>query len=672
MGALVENIFRWLFSWIDRIIILTLNAVYGLLMKLATLNIVNMETVKTFSNRIGLILGIFMLFNIAINLLTYIVSPDKFSDSKQGGTKIIANIFVSLILLGTSNIIFEHAYKLQYTVLKKQIIPQIIFGTSSQDPTEDVEISYYIFSGLISINPDIDKNGVCENVYLSGEIDSECHDLLNPMLDKGYYQFQRAVEYKDASKLLTADNITAKGTTDSGNDFVFNYYFIFSTIIGIITTLIMFNFCLDIAKRTVKLYFYQLIAPIPIIANMIPGKGSETFKKWYKSCIATYLDIFIRLVALFFAIFVITTIYSSLPDLFSSHPILGIFIILGALMFAKELPKLLQDIIGIKMDDKFTINPLKKLSQSPLAAGVIGYAGGRIGGAVSNVWGASVQNRNVRKQLDAEGLTKGTSLYNERFKELHGNTLAGYFGSAIAGSYSAGIRSFWVGATGGGNKSLGQIMSGGISGAGLARNRRDAGYNIGSKVLDTATNIAQIKNDYGTTDKLKGEVKKYRQDLENAKQQENVLSQSLTRQMGNYNQAMAALSKVFDNSAIRERDTNKFIAYKVKTYNDFLDEQAKIEFVNDRIAGDANWNNYSDEERVTIKQQYMDSWSSLSETDKTTRRNNVQASGILTEDQFNELNNIYNSKNEYDVQARDLEKKMKSAEENMAKQNGQK
>ena len=273
MGALVENIFRWLFSWIDRIIILTLNAVYGLLMKLATLNIVNMETVKTFSNRIGLILGIFMLFNIAINLLTYIVSPDKFSDSKQGGTKIIANIFVSLILLGTSNIIFEHAYKLQYTVLKKQIIPQIIFGTSSQDPTEDVEISYYIFSGLISINPDIDKNGVCENVYLSGEIDSECHDLLNPMLDKGYYQFQRAVEYKDASKLLTADNITAKGTTDSGNDFVFNYYFIFSTIIGIITTLIMFNFCLDIAKRTVKLYFYQLIAPIPIIANMIPGKG---------------------------------------------------------------------------------------------------------------------------------------------------------------------------------------------------------------------------------------------------------------------------------------------------------------------------------------------------------------------------------------------------------------
>ena len=73
MAVLVENIFRWLFSWVDRVVIVALNAIYGLLMKLATLNIVNMDTIKAFSNRIGLILGIFMLFNLAINLLSYIV-----------------------------------------------------------------------------------------------------------------------------------------------------------------------------------------------------------------------------------------------------------------------------------------------------------------------------------------------------------------------------------------------------------------------------------------------------------------------------------------------------------------------------------------------------------------------------------------------------------------------
>lgn len=392
MLVLVENILRWLFSWIDRVIVVIMNAVYGLLMDLATLNIVNMETVKNFSSRIGLVLGIFMLFNLAINLLNYIVSPDKFSDNKQGGGKIMANIFISLILLATVNIIFESAYKLQYAVLKKQIIPQIVFGTASQDPTTDVEISYYILTAMMTINSEVDTDGVCKNVYLEGQVSDECYNLLNPLLDDDYYQFERAVEQKDASKLLTAGNITAK----SGEEFVFNYLFLFSTIVGIITTFILFNFCLDIAKRSVKLYFYQIIAPIPIIANMIPGKGSETFKKWYKSCISTYIDIFIRLAVLFFAIFIISTVYGTLGDtLEGKHKILGVFIILGALMFAKELPQLLQDLTGIKLDGTFTINPIKKLNQVPVVGkgfGAIGggIAGARAGGRVGNTLGGAL------------------------------------------------------------------------------------------------------------------------------------------------------------------------------------------------------------------------------------------------------------------------------------------
>lgn len=392
MLVLVENILRWLFSWIDRVIVVIMNAVYGLLMDLATLNIVNMETVKNFSSRIGLVLGIFMLFNLAINLLNYIVSPDKFSDNKQGGGKIMANIFISLILLATVNIIFESAYKLQYAVLKKQIIPQIVFGTASQDPTTDVEISYYILTAMMTINSEVDTDGVCKNVYLEGQVSDECYNLLNPLLDDDYYQFERAVEQKDASKLLTAGNITAK----SGEEFVFNYLFLFSTIVGIITTFILFNFCLDIAKRSVKLYFYQIIAPIPIIANMIPGKGSETFKKWYKSCISTYIDIFIRLAVLFFAIFIISTVYATLGDtLEGKHKILGVFIVLGALMFAKELPQLLQDLTGIKLDGTFTVNPIKKLNQVPVVGkgfGAIGggIAGARAGGRVGNTLGGAL------------------------------------------------------------------------------------------------------------------------------------------------------------------------------------------------------------------------------------------------------------------------------------------
>lgn len=665
----VEKILRWTFSWIDRIVVLVMDLVYKLLMNLANLNIVNTEIVEALSKRIGLILGIFMLFNLAINLLNYIVSPDKFADKGKGGSKLILNIIVSLVLLVTYNWIFDTAYKIQYKIVSKQLIPQIIFGTAPQQETQNVEIAYYIYSSMLTINPNADTEGACEAVYLKG-VTNDCDQYLSDRLPS-HEQFFAAIKNKDASKLLYSDNVSAK----LEEEYIFNYPFIFSTIIGVIVTLILFNFCLDIAKRSVKLYFYQIIAPLPIVANMVPGKGEETFKKWYKSCFSTYLDLFIRLIAIFFAVFLITTLYGTLVDILSEHPFLGIFIILGALMFAKELPQLVQDLTGIKLDGSFAINPLKKIQQAPLAAGAVGYVGARIGGAAANLWGASVHNKDVRKQLDAEGLTKGTAEYNKRFKELKGNTFGGYVGSAIAGSYSAGFRSLWSGITGGGSKAMGQIVSGGITGASLARKRRDAGYNMRSMILDRATNIAQISNDYGTTDILKGEVKKYQQELENAKQQENMIAQQLARKQSQptYSSISASLSKVFDRATIR--DTNgKFVDYKIKTYDDYLEIQAQQEYVDEQIGLEVSsgaWSSYTDEERVEKRKEFMSNWqNTLTDADRTTRKNNVKISGPLDEIHFNELNNDYIRMNEFDVEAKNLEKKMKTAQENIAKQNG--
>lgn len=661
----VEKILRWTFSWIDRIVVLVMDLVYKLLMNLANLNIVNTEIVEALSKRIGLILGIFMLFNLAINLLNYIVSPDKFADKGKGGSKLILNIIVSLVLLVTYNWIFDTAYKIQYKIVSKQLIPQIIFGTAPQQETQNVEIAYYIYSSMLTINPNVDTEGACEAVYLKG-VTNDCDQYLSDRLPS-HEQFFAAIKNKDASKLLYSDNVSAK----LEEEYIFNYPFIFSTIIGVIVTLILFNFCLDIAKRSVKLYFYQIIAPLPIVANMVPGKGEETFKKWYKSCFSTYLDLFIRLIAIFFAVFLITTLYGTLVDILSEHPFLGIFIILGALMFAKELPQLVQDLTGIKLDGSFTINPLKKIQQAPLAAGAVGYVGARIGGAAANLWGARVQNKNVRKQLAAEGLTKGTDAYNKKFKELNGNTIGGYVGSAIAGSYSAGFRSLWSGITGGGSKSVGQIVSGGITGASLARKRRDSGYNIGSMILDKATSIAQISDDYGTTDMLKGKVKKYQQELDNARQQEANMSRMVADMIREKNRA-GQVSRVFDYHTVE--DNGKIIGYQEKTYNDYLLEVAKDEYLTRRRADDLDYVGKTEVEKVKLDEKYKEEWNSFTEEQKMEAVEEIKikttAIADFSEDEFNQINSAYRTKNAYDMQARDLEKKVKSAQENIAKQNG--
>ena len=66
------------------------------------------------------------------------------------------------------------------------------------------------------------------------------------------------------------------------------------------------------------------------------------------------------------------------------NPFVKVFIILGALMFAKQLPKLISDLTGMKMDGKFTLNPLKKMSEVPIAGKAANLA---IGGADSWIHG---------------------------------------------------------------------------------------------------------------------------------------------------------------------------------------------------------------------------------------------------------------------------------------------
>src|SRR5699024_9834917 len=113
----------------------------------------------------------------------------------------------------------------------------------------------------------------------------------------------------------------------------------------------------------------------------------EVFNGWVKACLSTYLDLFIRLIAIYFAIFVI----AQMMDLRFVDAVTGVetdvnafvkvFIILGALLFAKQLPKLIEDLTGLKMSGKFTLNPMRKLRETPLVGAGVTTAAALAGGA---------------------------------------------------------------------------------------------------------------------------------------------------------------------------------------------------------------------------------------------------------------------------------------------------
>jgi len=105
------------------------------------------------------------------------------------------------------------------------------------------------------------------------------------------------------------------------------------------------------------LAYLQIIAPVPILSYISDPDGS--FKKWLKQCTTTFLDLFLRLAIIYFAVTMIGEVINQfsraegvifdstgLPANTFTALLVKIFIILGLLIFAKRVPELLKDLIS--------------------------------------------------------------------------------------------------------------------------------------------------------------------------------------------------------------------------------------------------------------------------------------------------------------------------------------
>ena len=395
MGKLLGSILRFLFSWIDAIIIKLITVLYRLLSDLSELVLYSDNIIKLIGRRIGLILGIFMLFKLAISLINYMISPDKLSDKSKGGGRLIINVGISLALLISINFIFKEAYKIQGVIVNSRIIEKIFFGEKglvksnndysedSNNPSEKMDLGYYLYSSFFIPNNDIDVFGdVCDDMWdltvdwkeRKDDLNKSCYQTLEDKLDGEMMKsLGNARNSLDMSYVFTDPDLVL--ASPSAHKFYFNYTPIVSTAAGVIVLLVLLSFSMDLATRAVKLLFLQIIAPIPIISNMDMGKGQDIFKKWGKECINTYLSVFIRLIAINFAVFMIVLLKGNYGSLFTNNVWLNIFLIIGCLMFAKQVPGLIEEFLGIKLNG-MALHPLKKFQEQALfGKQITGFAG---------------------------------------------------------------------------------------------------------------------------------------------------------------------------------------------------------------------------------------------------------------------------------------------------------
>lgn len=399
---------------------------YDLLISIAESNVFNNDVIREFSSRIYVLLGIFMLFKVSFSLINYIVNPDDFTDKQKGLGKLVPNIMITLILIVFTPRIFAELTDLQHLLTSQRFFEKIVLGPNYIETVDDTvgeNLAVNVFGAFYYYPKDkMNDPNIIRAATVLGSDESRRYGSLDSAFD--------------SASLYNA----YEGIWDETSD----NHPLMALIAGGILVLVLIQFCFDIAIRTVKFGFLQLIAPIPIVSRIDPKSAKDgMFAKWFKLCYKTYLDLFIRLIALYFAIAVIGVIMqnfqSGAPEINGGVQgtqlyMLQAFLIVGALMFAKQLPKMLEDLFGFKLDGGFTLNPVKRIEKDAIGGKFMtGAAGGLAQGAIGAVTGAGVGSLVTgtlggafRNKGFSDAWTKGkTSNKNMRTALLNGSTFGG-------------------------------------------------------------------------------------------------------------------------------------------------------------------------------------------------------------------------------------------------------
>ena len=389
----INDMFRSLFALLDKVAYWLLGIMYEILFNVASADIFSNETIKNFYGRIQLIIGVFMIFKLAISIIQGIINPDTFTDKKSGFSNMITRVIFALVMLtvitpinipsaqteyeiqlNNNGLLFGTLYSLQNRILTNNTLGKLILGTvdtSQTTTTSDSTMSQAdkqaqklqesanaftsaILKGFVRLNMiegETDETK-WQNRVCGGKVDNE-QELLDiyTAYDANPNEILALVnvscETDDDNKFFLWDIL------DGGDSYMFAYMPIISTVVAVVFIYILLGEIITIAIRTIKLAVLRLLAPIPIISYIDPKSEKDgAFGAWVKSLTSTYLELFLHLAVIYFIIFLIQDMIVNGIVINTGSGIIGIismiFIWIGMFFFIKQAPKFIKDILGVK------------------------------------------------------------------------------------------------------------------------------------------------------------------------------------------------------------------------------------------------------------------------------------------------------------------------------------
>ena len=428
----LESIFYHLFLAIDYVIYIFINWMYRVFLFIAEVDIFAGGTqLEDITKRLYIIVGIAMLFIFAYNLILLIINPE----GKQMGnmSKVVQRAIISIILVTLLPRIFTYLSIIQNHILTSNVLGHIILDTGSSEEVADqkkagVDVALTVFSAFYhptgqtykSCLLSCEKTGKETNDPYAERKNCKAHEMCTKYVNTYHeaYNNDSVTTFVWNSELI-----------DAAVDGKMEYTWIISSIAGGFALWMFLSFALDIGVRVGKLAFYQLVSPIPVMMRILPN--DKSFDKWYKGLTSTYISIFVRLVIIYFCMYLITLVPDIIWNMWATSEhgsefilvaIADVILVLGILKFAQEAPKLVTDLFGGAGDIKFGLKDKYKSAAAPLGrvadmarSGVYSKLYGGANGEGGSFWAGAWRGRRgydkgvAATDAKSEALTDGST-----------------------------------------------------------------------------------------------------------------------------------------------------------------------------------------------------------------------------------------------------------------------
>lgn len=313
--------------------------IYTMFFKFANGQFFTDDTIAKLSQNIYILVSVVMLFAFSVTILSAIVNPDLLTDNKKGVAAVFKRAIIGLLLIVLIPIAFNEAYSIQKQVMEKGLIEKIIVGVSYSDENSGGNGGQVIAGTLIgSILYPAEDN-------LSVEATDSVGQNYKKMVVDDINYIDRVAE--DIN--VTADGKDEGVWASKSTKYAFEFNGLVALIAGAGCCYILLLFSIDTAIRMVKLGFLELTAPISVVSYI--AVGDDIFKRWIKEVGKTYADVFMRIVCISFYIFLIANL-DNFMDRIQGGLITKVVLIVGLLIFVKQIPEFINSIFGTNIQYK--------------------------------------------------------------------------------------------------------------------------------------------------------------------------------------------------------------------------------------------------------------------------------------------------------------------------------